>query len=395
MLAIIYNNGAPYFAARLAAAGRRGPIRALPLAVAEPWDEQAVVPIGTAVFTDQRGHRTATEIRESVDRVLTELRPDMLALHGWSRRCSLAAMSWAASNGVPIVMLGEFQTYGRPPSSFARHIKRRLFRLCRAFLVGGSSHADYLRTMGVPGRRIFTGYDVVDNAHFARIAQHARRYASNLRAQLGLPDKFFLTVSRLVPEKNLLFVLESYARYIAQTRDTEVWPLVMVGEGPMFSRILECRGRLGLEQHVRLVGWKSYEELPVYYGLASVFVHASTFEPWGLVVNEALAAGLPVLLSRLCSCMPDLVIDGVNGYTFDPLDAAMLAGQLLGAARGEYDLEGMGHRGTSLISGFSPDVFAENFWNAADVAGGQTTPGFSLTDRLLLRVLIHRPGAPD
>ena len=77
---------------------------------------------------------------------------------------------------------------------------------------------------------------------------------------------------------------------------------------------------------VILAGFKQYDELPAYYGLASAFVHASTTEQWGLVVNEAMASGLPVLVSDRCGCAPDLVEDGVNGFTFDPYDVEALAG---------------------------------------------------------------------
>ena len=75
-------------------------------------------------------------------------------------------------------------------------------------------------------------------------------------------------------------------------------------------------------------GFKQYHDLPAYYGLAGAFVHTSTVEQWGLVVNEAMAAGLPVLVSRNCGCAADLVQDGVNGFAFDPLDGDRMAALL-------------------------------------------------------------------
>ena len=77
---------------------------------------------------------------------------------------------------------------------------------------------------------------------------------------------------------------------------------------------------------VILPGFRQYDELPAFYGLARAFVHASTTEQWGLVVNEAMAAGLPVLVSDRCGCAQDLVRNGVNGFTFDPCDVEELAG---------------------------------------------------------------------
>jgi glycosyltransferase involved in cell wall biosynthesis len=80
------------------------------------------------------------------------------------------------------------------------------------------------------------------------------------------------------------------------------------------------RQQLGLEAHVLFPGPKGYAELPYYYGLAEAFIHASTTEQWGLVVNEAMAAGLPVLVSERCGCAPDLVVPGFNGLLFSPED---------------------------------------------------------------------------
>ena len=71
--------------------------------------------------------------------------------------------------------------------------------------------------------------------------------------------------------------------------------------------------------NITLIDWAAYNDLPAIYSQASFFVLASTFEPWGLVVNEAMAAGLPVTCSVYCGCVPDLVRDGVNGYVFDSL----------------------------------------------------------------------------
>ena len=83
-------------------------------------------------------------------------------------------------------------------------------------------------------------------------------------------------------------------------------------------------------------GFKQYDELPIYYGLAGAFIHASTTEQWGLVVNEAMAAGLPVIVSERCGCAPDLVENGRNGFTFDPYDVDALTHLMLKMALWEF-----------------------------------------------------------
>src|SRR5208337_5127598 len=94
-----------------------------------------------------------------------------------------------------------------------------------------------------------------------------------------------------------------------------------------------------------LPGFKQYEELPAYYGLAGAFVHASTAEQWGLVANEAMASGLPVLVSNRCGCATELVEEGRNGFAFDPENVEQLAGFMRRLGCGPTDAASMGMAG--------------------------------------------------
>jgi glycosyltransferase involved in cell wall biosynthesis len=100
---------------------------------------------------------------------------------------------------------------------------------------------------------------------------------------------------------------------------------VLLGDGELRSSLESQVSRLGLQGSVLLPGFKQYPELPEYYARAGAFIHASTTEQWGLVVNEAMASGLPVLVSNRCGCARDLVQDGVNGFTFDPYNVEQMA----------------------------------------------------------------------
>ena len=108
-------------------------------------------------------------------------------------------------------------------------------------------------------------------------------------------------------------------------------------------------------------GFKQYGELPLYYANAGAFVHASTTEQWGLVVNEAMASGLPVLVSERCGCAPDLVETGRNGYTFDPHDVDALARLMLDMASDACDRAAMGRASREIVARWSPATFAEGF----------------------------------
>ena len=206
--------------------------------------------------------------------------------------------------------------------------------------VAGSPHVNYLVRLGMPRVRINVGFDVVDNDHFARGSDAARADAGRLRSELGLPDCFFLTCTRFVPKKNLGTLLDAYRIY-RRLAGADAWGLVLIGDGPLRPQLEAQIARLGLAGGVRLPGFRQYDELPTYYGLAAAFVLPSVQEQWGLVVNEALAAGLPVLASRTCGCVPDLLSDRPDAV-FDPRDVAGLAGRMATVA-------GPGERGCEQV----------------------------------------------
>ena len=203
--------------------------------------------------------------------------------------------------------------------------KRRVVRLFSSGVVAGDLHKEYACALGLPAATVFAGYDVVDNKHFDRGARAARRAAARWRGRLGLPARFFLASSRFIARKNLLRLLDAYARY-RRRAGAGAWGLVLLGDGELRADLERRIARADLAGQVILPGFRQYDELPAYYGLAGAFVHAATSEQWGLVVNEAMASGLPVLVSERCGCAPDLVSEGVNGFTFDPCDVDQLAG---------------------------------------------------------------------
>jgi len=394
MLVVVHNNKSPYFEARLRAAARRGRLYAVTLGDAETRDAgaafgQTIVPVG-----DGSGMAAAGRIMRGVEQALDALGPEVVAVHGWSRRCALSALAWATRNSVPTVVLGDMELPGRGHPAAINLIKRRVFRQFGAFLMGGEKHAEYLAASGVARDRILVGYDVVDNEHFRMGAEHARRDAVAQRHRLGLPDRYFLSVCRFVEAKNLPFLFDAYAAYRDAFAGKDPWRLVVVGDGPLRPLLEHRRRELRLEQDIILTGWKNYDEMPAYFGLAEAFVLASMREAWGLVVNEAMAAGLPVLVSRNAASACDLVAEGRNGYTFNPRDVAALAALFGRLASDASDAPAMGRASADAIFPWSLETFADRLWSAAAIARRHGRPPVSASDGVLLRLLILRPGAP-
>jgi glycosyltransferase involved in cell wall biosynthesis len=392
LLCWIVVNGVPYHHARLDAAAKQGRLRVCLVQLTGIDVDWALS--RSREFAQSFHHRTLFPNTrwQDIDRrsmvrclhtCLGELRPDVVCVNGWSFGGGIAALSWCLAHQVPVVMMSESTAVDHPRYYWKEAIKRRIVRLCSASLVGGSRHRDYIAALGAPLDHVFTGYDAVDNEHFRAGADAARRAERQLRRQLGLPERYFMACSRLVEKKNVAGLLQGYALYRQRARCMP-WSLVIVGDGELRDQLVALQVRLGLQEHVLFGGEKTYRELPIYYGLAGAFVHASTTEEWGLVVNEAMAAGLAALVSHRCGCAADLVVPGVNGLLFDPYDPSDMAAAMIEMSDGSCDRDAMGRASREIVGRWSPARFAEGLNAAVETALGLPRCSPAMIDRLLL-----------
>jgi glycosyltransferase involved in cell wall biosynthesis len=387
-IAVIFDRFGPYHIARLDAVGRRATV--IGIEVAEESAEYAWSKVGGTANFDRRTLFSGTTSRavgrsrlgHAMAFALDRAKPDVVALPGWSDWAAFAALAWCIRNRAPAIVMSASTTLDAERLWLRESAKRRIVSLMSAGLAGGSRAAAYLAQLGMRSDRIFIGYDVVDNKHFALGAADARRKAGETRTRLGLPPFYFLACSRFVPKKNLSTLLRAYARYCAD-RGSAAWKLVLVGDGELKPALQAEAYALGIADDVVFPGFAAYHALPAYYGLASAFVLASTVEQWGLVVNEAMASVLPVLVSDRCGCAPDLVENGVNGFTFDPHDVGVLASLMVRLSR-DCDLEQMGDASARIVDKWTPNLFAENLLRAAIAARRAGPPRPSFAASLLL-----------
>jgi glycosyltransferase involved in cell wall biosynthesis len=234
-------------------------------------------------------------------------------------------------------------------------------RHCDAFVVPGKSSFEYLRDSGVSEELIFTAPNAVDTQFFKTRAEVIRRDATAHREALGLPPRFFLHVGRLVGEKGIFDLLHAYRALQPELRKNV--GLVFVGDGPERSALLQQAVATN-PGSVRLVGFAQREELAAYYGLADVFVFPTHTDPWGLVVNEAMACGLPVIASHAAGCVADLADDGWNGRVVPVGSVQQLACAMEDLAH-DADLRAlMGRRSRDRIEQYSPEAWAAGMANA-------------------------------
>lgn len=222
---------------------------------------------------------------------------------------------------------------------------KMLQMLCHGFLVSGERAKNHFhQKLGIPLEKIRTGYSSVDNAHFAK----AQKPAS--KAQ----NPVLLCVARFSEEKNLPFLIKAYQKSNIQ----EQFQLWLVGGGQEEKNLRELANQ---HPNIRLMNWVSYQELPDLYATADYFILPSRFEPWGLVANEAAAAGLPLILSEACGCLPEL-LDETNGFSFSPDDLDGLVRILNHLPQIEQPTyETMSERSRQKVAAISAENWAQQF----------------------------------
>lgn len=303
--------------------------------------------------------QSSWKLFKNIAQVLTEIQPDVIILCGYGVPGMLEALLWSISKKIPAVLLSDSKEDDAKRSWWKEKFKSLIIKQYKSALVAGKSHKQYLIKLGMPEESIFLGYDVVGNESF-----HPDKI-KHLSRPLNQP--YFLAINRFIPKKNLAFLLLSYAEYRKRVGEL-AWDLVLAGEGELRSQLEKQIIDLELSECVHLPGFLQQEELLPYFAHAQCFIHASIQEQWGLVVNEAMAAGLPVLVSNRCGCFEDLVLDGINGFGFNPENQEELVQLMKKVGSYVFDLESMGKASLEHIQKFSPDYFAQSLMRAVEYA---------------------------
>ncbi|MES1024422.1 glycosyltransferase [Gloeocapsa sp. BRSZ] len=289
--------------------------------------------------------------------VLNKIDPDVCVIAGYSRPTMLLTLFWSFYHHKLAILLSESKEDDAVRFWWQEKAKRWIIQLYNSALVGGKQHKRYLRKLRMKSDAIFLGYDVVDNTVF---------HPTNIRHLPRLIDKpYFLAINRFIPKKNLHFLISSYAKY-CEVKGVDSWNLVLCGDGPLRPQIEQQIVQLGLQDFIHLPGFLQQNELLPYFAHAGCFIHASTQEQWGLVVNEAMAAGLPVLVSEKCGCFEDLVVEGVNGFGFDPENIQQLTDLMLKITSKNVDIDKIGDSALKHIQQFSPEYFAKGLVQAIE-----------------------------
>jgi glycosyltransferase involved in cell wall biosynthesis len=295
-------------------------------------------------------------LNAGVGTALRRARTEALVCGGYNYFASWQAAWWATRNAVPLLLWSESNATdkrrNRAPVEF---LKRRFSGMCRAFVAAGVSSRDYLIELGAPTSSVFIAPDAVDVQMYAARAVGARARRAELRAEHHLPERYFLYVGRLVEEKGVFDLLAAYAALDDGIR-AQVG-LVFVGDGAVRTELERQAAKIHTGG-IRFPGWVHRERISEFYALAEALVFPTHSDPWGLVVNEAMACSLPIVASDVAGCVADLVRVSKNGFTFRPRDTGALS-RILETLAGQPDLaERMGAESFEMIHSHTPEACA-------------------------------------
>lgn len=301
--------------------------------------------------------------------LLRTLDPDVLLLTGWHiwpLMQMLIAGWWA---GIPVIMRGESNALRRRPW-LARAFHRLLLGRCAAFLPIGRSSRDFYRRYGIADSLLFDTPYFVDNARFSCSAAAFAPHRAELRArwQIPLDAICFCYAGKLEPKKRILDLMNALRIAVAQSGPP--LHLLVVGTGELMPHAQALAAEHNLP--VTFAGFLNQTEIPSAYVAADCLVLPSDYgETWGLVVNEAMACGLPAMVSDRVGSAADLVTEGVTGAEFPFGDTAALAQRLLELAADPQGLRTMGEQARQrVLQGYSVEKSVEGTLRAVQYVLG-------------------------
>lgn len=271
---------------------------------------------------------------------------DAVILTGWNSFV-LVQVLWACERlSIPRIVRGESNAM-RPRPRWVRWIHRRLLRRYDYLLAIGQSNREFYLNGGVGAERIFSCPYFIDNKRFVKQATALSGEREHIRREWGVPagDVCLVYAGKLIEKKRIFDLLQALDVALRTTRRLH---LLVVGSGELLDRARGFAEERALP--VTFAGFLNQSEIARAYVAGDCLVLPSDYgETWGLVVNEAMACGRPALVSDRVGCGPDLIQEGVTGWTFPFGDVPALAQRLVQISEGAAELRGMGERARKRV----------------------------------------------
>jgi len=293
---------------------------------------------------------------------------DAILIHGWNCLTKWLAFLVSFLSKTPVFLRGDNPSNQESlKSSFKIKIKKlilgNLFKNISIFLYVGEENKKFFKYYGVSENKLIFCPHAIDNERFLKEAEKIKPNKNEFKKEIGLnkDQTVILFTGKLIEKKHPFDLLKAYQR--AANNSSKV-ALVFVGDGALRPELEKYAKEHNLK-NVHFVGFKNQTELPKYYTLADIFILPSGLgETWGLVVNEAMCFGLPIIVSDLVGCGPDLVKYGENGYIFPVRDIKKLTEYLLDLIQNPQKRKKFGKKSFEIIQNYSYEKGIEGILKA-------------------------------
>jgi glycosyltransferase involved in cell wall biosynthesis len=323
-------------------------------------------PRGTNPETGIRGNL----LSKTIDTILDSEKPSVVVTTGWADAEYHAIVLASRKRKIPLVVVSDSRYEDEARRFHKELVKRFLLKSYSGALVAGKASRRYLERLGMHPKAIFQPWDVVENNHFQKTTE-----------KIDFKDRSFLCVARFIEKKNIAGLVNAYNIYV---NDGGQRNLRLVGSGALESQVRNQVSHLGLSEKVSFTDFVQYDALPDIFHSGFFLILPSFTDQWGLVVNEAMAAGLPVAVSNQCGCASDLVHDLNNGFIFDPFSVNKMADTLKKCDINEGQWNRMSSISRDIIGRWTVTDFAKGLNDACNYA---ITHPSSLSFKFLHRLL--------
>ena len=291
---------------------------------------------------------------------LSRINPDVVICGGYQHPSFLIAFFYARLYRKKFVLWSESHALSiRLRQPWVMAYRKMIVKYCSACIVPGELARRFLRDLGAEEKQTFVAPNAVANDFFYQSSRVFRSQKERFKAERQFPRLLILYIGRLIDSKGVRLLLEAFSKL----SDQKEVGLLLVGDGACETSYRSFCAQHHLD-NVFFEGFKQQEELPFYYGIADVMVMPSFRDEWGLVLNEAMAACLPVVASDRAGAAHDLIQQGVNGYRFTAGDSDELAHWINRLLKNDALRNRMGECSFETIQQFSPRRCARGFVDA-------------------------------
>ncbi len=312
---------------------------------------------------------------KAIESKLNQLNPEIVFAGAIAFPSGAATVRWTLKHKRKCIIFDNARLQDVPRKWPVDYIKKKIYNGVDSIFCPASSWIGTFRHFGFSEHQLFYGLNAVDNLFWQSGDDYNRDSESNLP---------FITAGRQIAKKNFRSLLFAYSEYCKTSGKPS--ELILIGDGPE-RKMLEAIVSESKLRTVKFLPFLSQEELKAIYRKAGWFILPSYGETWGNVVNEAMASGLPVIVSNQAGCTSTLVNEGVNGFTFSPDDVKKLSVLLQKA--GSMDPEkrlGMGRKSKEIISEWGLDRFCQGAFEAIQYVSEQKKRTPDLLGRLIINL---------